>query len=220
MKTALALCVLAGCAAHAPAVPTPPPGPAAEVPAPTVVPASAPAATAPAPLGAPAPRLSDAELAQSLAQRCTACHSLAYVEQQRMSAAQWTGTLTKMRTWGALLDESEIPLLAASLAGRRGPTAALPEVAPREITAFVPPPVRRPSAQSLQRGKALFAARCVACHGPTGQGGVGVNLGDEQVLQEPAAFAATVRAGRGLMPPHPDLADAQLADLRAWLETL
>jgi mono/diheme cytochrome c family protein len=49
---------------------------------------------------------------------------------------------------------------------------------------------------------------------------VGVNLGDEQILQEPAHFSAMVRAGRGQMPPNPDLTDAQLAELRAWLETL
>ncbi len=161
--------------------------------------------------------LEPAQLDAVLALECQSCHSLGYVEQQRLSAAQWTATLTKMRTWGALLAEDQVEPLARALALRRGPTATL-EAPPRtEVRAFEArePPGR--SAKALAQGRALFAARCAACHAPDGRGLVGVNLTDRALLQEPAAFAEVVARGRGRMPPQPDLSAGQLSALRAFL---
>lgn len=52
--------------------------------------------------------------------RCEICHSIDYVTQQRLSAAQWDKVLTKMQTWGAILSDEEKrqlgPFLASTLA--------------------------------------------------------------------------------------------------------
>ena len=172
------------------------------------------------PAAAPQPVPSEGEVEALLALDCAACHSLDYVRQQRMTATQWTATLTKMRHWGALLGERQVGPLAASLAARHGPGTPLAQPRLEDVRAFVPPSASSQSKAAQTRGRALFAARCAACHGQDARGGIGVNLGDEQLLQEPALFSATVRAGRGRMPPHPDLSDAQIRDLLAWLRTL
>ncbi|MEN9799396.1 MAG: hypothetical protein RL653_3092 [Pseudomonadota bacterium] len=223
MRAALFLALGCGCAAQLGAPVTtsvPPPAPAHP---------ATPPAPSPVPTPSPAPAVAEAETPQPLAPRereelltrgCTACHSLAYVQQQRMTAAQWTATLAKMRAWGASLDEEAVPRLAASLAADRGPAAPLPVLDAVDVPAFIPPSPNALPKAALRRGQALFAARCMACHGANARGGVGVNLGDEQILQEPERFLDMVRSGRGSMPPNPDLADAQVAGLRAWLETL
>ena len=163
------------------------------------------------------PALSAVEAEQVLALECQACHSLGYVEQQRLSVPQWVATLTKMRTWGALIDEGKIEPLARSLAVRRGPTAPLPKPPRVEVKAFVAAEAPSRAPEVVERGRALFASRCAACHAPDGHGAIGVNLGDRPILQTPAAFADFVKVGRGRMPPNPDLTPAQLGDLRAWL---
>ena len=167
-------------------------------------------------------QLSDAELQQALALNCQACHSLAYVEQQRMTEPQWVATLTKMRGWGAQLEEGELGPLARALASRRGPKSPLRKHPQAELTAFVPGPGDEPSREApvIAAGKQVFEARCVACHGADARGGIGVNLGDRPWLQQPARFADFVHSGRGRMPPHPDLDAAQLDSVRAYLGTL
>ena len=50
------------------------------------------------------------------------------------------------------------------------PLGAAPRYADREETQDLVDPVR-PTAASLSRGSALFAARCAPCHGPEGHGG-------------------------------------------------
>ena len=61
-------------------------------------------------------------------QRCSICHSADYIELQPpgMSVAQWTAEMVKMqRTYGAPLEEREIPLLAEYLgAAYAAPAAA------------------------------------------------------------------------------------------------
>lgn len=222
VKRALVLAAFGACAA-----------PLAQAPAslevestPTTTIGSAPP-TAPgklAPEAAPAspaePGLADEEVDTLLTMNCGACHSLAYVRQQRMSAGQWTATLTKMRNWGAQLEEPQVGALATALAGRYGPGRTLPEPRLEDVAPFAAPKAPHQSPPAIARGKQLYAARCLPCHGPDARGGIGVNLGDEQLLQEPTRFSATVRSGRGRMPPHPDLTDAQLRDLLAWLVTL
>lgn len=53
-----------------------------------------------------------------LRSRCEICHSIDYVTQQRLSAAQWDKVLTKMQKWGAILTDEEkrqlVPFLAAT----------------------------------------------------------------------------------------------------------
>lgn len=191
----------------------------------TAAPAPAPApvarvVVAAEPIDAGPPPMSSAEVEQVLLLNCQSCHSLAYVGQQRMTVAQWTATLTKMRGWGALLEESQLAPLANALAVSRGPSAPLPVFEARDVTAFAVEPSPAPPEGAAARGKTLFETRCLACHGPDAHGGIGVNLVDRPLLQQPSRFEAFVKSGRGRMPPHADLSPTQYGELLAFLRTL
>jgi len=160
--------------------------------------------------------MTDAEVKTALELNCQSCHTLRYIQQQRLSAAQWTATLTKMRGWGALLEEPQVPLLATALAAAHGPSAALMTFPVEEVAPFQLEP---PTPGDATRGKTLFDTRCLACHGPDARGQIGVNITDRPILQQPTAFATYVKAGRGRMPPHADLDAGQFGDLLAWLAT-
>ena len=220
MRRALLLAALGACAPHLAQSPAPlemarAPATAAEPAATTqaVAPTTSPDASSEHGLGAE-------EVDSLLIVNCGACHSLAYVRQQRMSAGQWTATLAKMRNWGAQLEEAKVGALATALAGRYGPGRTIPEPRLEDVAPFAAPKAQVPNPPAIARGKQLYAARCLPCHGPDARGGTGVNLCDEQLLQEPTRFSATVHTGRGRMPPHPDLTEVQLQDLLAWLVTL
>jgi mono/diheme cytochrome c family protein len=166
------------------------------------------------------PPLTDVEVEQTLVLNCQSCHSLAYVRQQRMTVAQWTATLTKMRGWGALLEEQQLAPMATALATMRGPTAALPAFAVQDVKPFsIEPSTTLPSG-SQAKGKTLFETRCLVCHGPDAHGSIGVNLVDRSLLQQPTAFQTFVKSGRGRMPPHPDLSPTQFGELLAFLRSL
>lgn len=66
--------------------------------------------------------------AMLLAARCVTCHSLDYVTQQRLTAAQWERSVAKMIRWGAPLDEEDAKTLVVFLAERWAPE--LPDRAP------------------------------------------------------------------------------------------
>jgi len=70
-------------------------------------------------------------------------------------------------------------------------------------------------------GQRSFNTRCAVCHGADGHGSdrapsltafVGSNT-DEQV-------AALIRSGIRAMPPHPDITDAEMKDLLAFLHVI
>ena len=70
-------------------------------------------------------------------------------------------------------------------------------------------------------GKDLYVKfNCYACHGFSGQNGSGARLVPMKMTQ--ATFTAFVHKGRGQMPPYSEkvLADAQLADVYAYVKTL
>ncbi|MCC7386560.1 MAG: hypothetical protein IT384_32275 [Deltaproteobacteria bacterium] len=48
--------------------------------------------------------------------KCQICHAPDYVKQQRLTPAQWTATVQKMKAWGAPLEGEEAELLARVLA--------------------------------------------------------------------------------------------------------
>ncbi len=212
MKRLVLMLGVAGC------VTPPAPVPLSTAPAPVVVaPVAEPVDAGPVDAGLPA--LTADEVKQVLELNCRSCHSLAYVDQQRMSAGQWTATLTKMRGWGALLEEPQVGQLATALASTRGPTALLPVFETREVAPFVVEAEKPIPAGAAKRGQVTFMTRCLPCHGPDAHGGIGVNLVDRPLLQQPTYFAGFVNAGRGRMPPHADLGPVQLTELLAWLRT-
>ncbi|MCL4367678.1 MAG: cytochrome c [Actinobacteria bacterium] len=71
------------------------------------------------------------------------------------------------------------------------------------------------------KGKAVFQARCTACH-PNGQAGVGPSLVGFIARGGEGDLAQRVRAGKGIMPAFTpaQVSDADLADLAAFLATL
>jgi alcohol dehydrogenase (cytochrome c) len=71
-------------------------------------------------------------------------------------------------------------------------------------------------------GKTLFAANCSACHGASGEGGVGPKLQGEKSRKN---FAAVVAQIKNPAPPMPKLYPSPLSekdvnDLAAFVETL
>ncbi len=69
-------------------------------------------------------------------------------------------------------------------------------------------------------GEVVWTAQgCLGCHGADGRGG---SAGKDLVTAaaNAAEFSTTVLEGDGLMPSFPDLSDQDVADLRAYVQTL
>lgn len=65
-------------------------------------------------------------------------------------------------------------------------------------------------------GPALYASQCARCHGPNAEGIATSGPG----LQLQTDIAGVTRTGRGDMPAFPNLTDAQIGSLEAWLQTV
>jgi alcohol dehydrogenase (cytochrome c) len=77
-------------------------------------------------------------------------------------------------------------------------------------------------AGNAAHGKQLFAANCSACHGATGEGGVGPKLQGEKSRKNFAGVVAQIKNPAPPMPklyPSP-LSDKDVSDLAAFVETL
>ena len=99
----------------------------------------------------------------------------------------------------------------------RGDTNAGPTEA--ELLAVLKEPVR------VREGQGVFSARCVACHGDHGQGGIGPNLTDDYWLHggKLAEIAKTVSKGvpeKGMPPWGPVLQDRELRSVVAYIRSL
>ena len=66
--------------------------------------------------------------------QCQICHSSEYVQQQRLTPAQWRATVTKMIGWGAPITVAEGEALAQVLA------EAYPPDRPDDVRVAVPTP--------------------------------------------------------------------------------
>ena len=80
--------------------------------------------------------------------RCTVCHRVDLLEQQRLTTQGWEREVAKMRGWGAAVDDSEAAAIAAYLASRYGPPG--------------PKPVRLSDDSSAAAD--LLKVRCTVCH--------------------------------------------------------
>lgn len=102
--------------------------PATQEPSPTPQPAPVePAVTMAALVEGALPNGPEKDILQS---RCTMCHTLDYVTQQRLTEEQWKKTVLKMQTkFGAPVLDEEVPRLGQWLAAAY--TTTLPERAPK-----------------------------------------------------------------------------------------
>ena len=79
----------------------------------------------------------------------------------------------------------------------------------------------KPSSGDGTRGEKLYAASCIVCHGQRAAGGIGPRLAGNPVISNDPAFWKVVYEGQHVMPPLKGaLTDQQMADIRAWLQTL
>jgi mono/diheme cytochrome c family protein len=77
----------------------------------------------------------------------------------------------------------------------------------------------RAQAQGGKDGKSVYQARCAACHGARGEGGVGPRLRGNPILKAKEAVREIVLQGRGTMPAVP-LAPEELSALLDYLDSL
>jgi quinoprotein glucose dehydrogenase len=119
---ALALVSNTACTAAAPKASAPDASPATPVPVATV-----------AVLGADHLPTREPQRSIVLGQ-CQICHSSEYVQQQRLTPAQWRATITKMIGWGAPITVAEGEALAQVLA------EAYPPDRPDDVRVAVPTP--------------------------------------------------------------------------------
>lgn len=77
------------------------------------------------------------------------------------------------------------------------------------------------SAGNAARGKELYYASCVVCHGKDATGHIGPRLAGNAILANDQAFRKTVHEGQHMMPHLKDaLTEEQITDILAWLRTL
>ncbi len=82
-------------------------------------------------------------------------------------------------------------------------------------------PGLKPSSDDSQKGEKLYRASCIVCHGPGASGGIGPRLVNNPILSNDRAFWKIVYEGRHVMPPLKGaVTEQQMADIRAWLQTL
>jgi len=77
----------------------------------------------------------------------------------------------------------------------------------------------RAQAQGGKDGKSVYQARCAACHGARGEGGVGPRLQGNPILKAKEAVREIVLQGRGTMPAVP-LSPEELFALLDYLDSL
>jgi disulfide bond formation protein DsbB len=169
------------------------------------------------------------------------------------SGSNVSGLLRKVNSKQMISEEAMKRLLAilvilgllvisvAACGGDEEPTPA-PTVAP--TTAAAPANQAAPAAQvaaapagDAEKGKAVFATSCAACHGPTGEGvqGLGKDMTKSEFIAglSDEALVAFIKTGRPIsdplnttkvdMPPkggNPTLSDEQLTDIVAFIRSI
>ena len=111
---------------------------------------------------------------------CGACHSVETVTAQRRTRPQWQESINSMIAKGAKGTEEEFSLILEYLTvqygpaspGGRGGTAAAPGGRGRGA-AFSPGPADKHVVDeaAANRGRAVYAAECITCHGTHARGG-------------------------------------------------
>jgi mono/diheme cytochrome c family protein len=131
--------------------------------------------TVPAGLLAQAPNAGRAALQKV----CGACHSLEIVTAQRHTRAQWQESIVSMASRGAKGTEDEFKTVLDYLSAEYGPTTpggpalTTPGRGGGRARAFAPGPADQHVVDeaAAQRGRKVYAAECITCHGTHARGG-------------------------------------------------
>lgn len=162
---------------------------------------------------------------------CQVCHSTSYITMQPpLPAATWEKEVAKMRTsFGAtFITDEAAQAVVAYLSAHYTPETR------REVQASASASVITPTATAASArtgadaaaGAKVFATNCAACHGPKGHGGIGPNLKDAAGWKDDL-FKRALKQGiddkgvalKPLMPKWPQLTEAQMQGLQAYLKT-
>lgn len=88
---------------------------------------------------------------------CTTCHGVDVITAKSASREDWSGTVDRMKTYGASLDATQTNTVIDYLAKSFGPKGATPAPAAA--------PASQDSAAADAAGKALIDEKCAGCHG-------------------------------------------------------
>jgi mono/diheme cytochrome c family protein len=108
---------------------------------------------------------------------CGACHTVDTVTSQRRSRAQWQDSIAQMVAKGAKGTEQEMAQVLDYLAANYGPASpatAIPTGGGRgRGAAFSPGPADKQviDEAAANRGRKVYAAECITCHGTHARGG-------------------------------------------------
>jgi mono/diheme cytochrome c family protein len=156
---------------------------------------------------------------------CLSCHSAELILYTRIGEAAWKAEVTKMRNWGAGVEESKAEPFALWCA-RRYPASesAAPAVVITSSEAFsavAPEQGARSIRGDKQAGAAAYAKDCASCHGASAQGtGGGPVLVEAPVLYQPKRFAALTQKGKGRMPAFATLSKGDIDNMLVYLRNL
>jgi cytochrome c oxidase cbb3-type subunit III len=190
--------------------------------------------------GALAQQLPDAPGKAAVQKVCSGCHGMNMITGRGRTRDQWTQVVTSMVARGAKGSESELAQVVDYLAQNFPPGAASPAVQPASPGKAPQPKPRGIGAgpddaqvvdeAAAARGKTMYIAECVTCHGPKARG-ANANVPDSQkgsdlvrsliVLHD--RYGSTL--GPFLKAGHPiqsggssaSLTDAQIVDLSHFL---
>lgn len=163
---------------------------------------------------------------QAFVENCLMCHGEDMTSRQRLTPKQWGAEVEKMIGWGTPLPPERKDGLVAWLSEtypHTQPAPPVPQITPAEALASdrQESPTIEPFEPlgNSQRGAALFAQHCTACHGAAARGGeVGVNLVTKPILTRGADFHALLQQGRRRMPSFATVLDPPARDdLLAYL---
>jgi mono/diheme cytochrome c family protein len=103
---------------------------------------------------------------------CSGCHALETATSQRRTRAQWQESINSMIAKGAKGTEAEFALILDYLTAQNGPAPSSTPPPPRR-SAFSPGPAdgQVVDAAAADRGRKVYAAECINCHGTHARGG-------------------------------------------------
>ena len=152
--------------------------------------------------------------------RCATCHDARHITRARLSRGQWEDNVQNMKERGAPLAPHEIPIIVDYLATYYNSLSDAPPPDPAAASFGLeggPDPVQQ----------LLAAHACTACHtldkrvvGPSFREVAAKYAGDGGAA---AGLARKIREGGAgtwgnvPMPPHPQLSDADLSQMVAWI---